>query len=216
MPSLSLSRRIGSWRRPENEGEEIVSQRKLHKITVVEKQRRNNPLFVEDDDDDDDDEDHVPPQEDHAFKLVEHFGHYLAEAMHFAERKHSIIKLDYNEAQGWGKRAMCCASSGGSFDDISVVTATKASEPLFIKVVPGDPVKLQQQSWDIVRQNTYTDDNKNKVKGRSMRPKIVEIFCEPPDSNLEREISESEEECAEVSQEEGSSTSEFSNEEQKE
>jgi hypothetical protein len=190
MPSLSLSRRIGSWRRPENEVEEISLQRKLDEITVatmparVEKQGRS-PVFVADDDDDD--EHNVPAKEDRAFKVVEDFEQHLGEAIQFAEREHSLIKGDCNEAQGLGKRTMCCASPGGSFDDSSVVTATKASEPLFIKVVPGDPVKLQMQSWDIVRQNSFTDDYKNKVKSRSsrsMRPKTVEIVSEPPDSGI--------------------------------
>ena len=135
-------------------------------------------------DEDEDDADNVPPQEDHAFKLVEDFNHHLEEAIQFAERDHSLIKVDCNEAQGWGKRTMCCASAGGSFDDSSVVTATKASEPLFIKVVQGDPCELQQRSWDIVRENSMTDDYKNRIKGRSMRPKTMQIVSEPPDSGI--------------------------------
>jgi hypothetical protein len=193
----SLSRRMVSWNprrhsKPEKEEEELTKERKLDKITVssnmpaaapVKKQERDyHPLFVSEDDNDDDDECNVPPKpKSQASQMVENFEHHLEQAIQFAERDHSIIKVDCNEAQGWGKRTMCWAPPGGSFDDSSVVTATKAAEPLFIKVPKGDPVILQQRSWDIVRENSMTDDYKKKTKGRSMKPKVVEIVHEHPD-----------------------------------
>jgi hypothetical protein len=169
---------------PEKEEEERTVRRKLDKITVTSvlvPERDLHPLFVSEDDDD---EESVPLEKDHAFKTVETFEHHLEEAIQFAERDRSLIEVDCNEAQGWGKRTMCCAAPGGSFDDGSVVTAAKASEPLFLKVPQGDPAKLQQRSWDIVRENSMTHDYKNKNKGRAMRPKIVEIVSEPPDSGI--------------------------------
>jgi hypothetical protein len=197
----SLSRRIASWNprrqsQPEKEEEELTQEQKQDEIIVTampapvpapakRQEREHRPLFVsEDDEDDDDDEDIVPPQPDLAFKRMGTVEHHIGEAIQFAERERSLITVDCNEAQGWGKRTICCASPSGMFDDSSMVNAAKAAEPLFIKVLQGDPAVLQQRSWDIVRENSMTADHKNKPKGRAMRPKTIQIVSEAPDSGI--------------------------------